>query len=372
MKILYLTNHLNVGGVTSYILTLAAGMKNRGHKVYLASGGGELLSRFSQEGIIHKTVPLATKQEVSPAVLISAIRLLKYVKKENIDLIHANTRVTQVTAGLICRFSGKPNLSTCHGFFKRRLSRRLFPCWGLKVIAISQAVKEHLIEDFKVKEENISLIHNGIDVDKFRVPACPAGRQSSEFRAEKKKALGLGSGPVIGIIARLSDVKGHVYLIEAMKEVLREFPDARLLIVGDGKMKRDLAALVSRLEMERNVCFIPSVKETEDVLAAMDLFVMPSLAEGLGLSLIEAMAAGLAVVGSDIGGIKSLIKHGYNGLLVEPANPKQLSLAILELLKNRVKAGALGANARDFVRKNFSQDEMIRETEKLYLGIHAV
>lgn len=365
MNILYLTNHLNVGGVTSYILTLAAGMKKRGHKVYLASGGGELLSRFCQEGIIHKQVPLATKQEVSPAVLISAIRLLKYVKKENIDLIHANTRVTQVTAGLIRRFSGKPNLSTCHGFFKRRLSRRLFPCWGLKVIAISQAVKEHLVEDFKMKEENISLIHNGIDVDKFIV-------HSSQFIRDKKRELGLGNGPVVGIIARLSDVKGHIYLIEAMKEVLGEFPDARLLIVGDGKMKQDLAALVSRLRMERNVYFIPSVKETEDVLAIMDLFVMPSLAEGLGLSLIEAMAAGLAVIGSNIGGIKSLIKHGYNGLLVEPANPKQLSLAILELLNDRAKAGALGANARDFIRKNFSQDDMIRETEKLYLGIHAV
>ena len=360
MNILYLTNHLNTGGVTSYLLTLAGGMRKRGHQVYLASGGGELLSKFSQEGIVHIPVPLATKQEVSPGVFISILKLLKQVKEKNIEIIHANTRVTQVVAGLIHRFSGKPYISTCHGFFKQRIFRRIFPCWGLKVIAISEAVKEHLIEDFKVKEENISLIHNGIDVDKFRV-------QSSEFRVEKKKELGLGNGPVVGIIARLSDVKGHIYLIEAMKEVLGTFPDARLLIVGDGKMKQDLVALARRLGITQNVYFIPSVKEARDILAVMDLFVMPSLAEGLGLSLIEAMAAGLAVIGSDIGGIRSLIKDGYNGLLVKPAEPTELSSAILGLLRDKTRPSLLGAHAQEFIRQHFSQEDMLGETEKLYL-----
>ena len=371
MNILYLTNHLNIGGVSSYVFSLAAGMKKRGHNVYLASSGGELVPRFIREGIIYLPIPIKTKQEVSPKVLMSLFKLLGFVKEKDIQLIHANTRVTQVLAGLVNKFSGKTYLSTCHGFFKNRLSRRLFPCWGRKVIAISEAVKEHLLYDFEVKEEDIKLIHNGIDTDKFRIPACPAGRQSSGFRVNRKRELGLGNGPVVGIIGRLSDVKGHIYLIEAMKSVLEKIPDAQLLIVGEGKMKKELSGLVRRLRIERSVYFLPSVADTGRVLAAMDLFVMPSLKEGLGLSLMEAQASGLAVIGSDVGGIRSLIRDGYNGLLVGPGDAAALSAAILNLLQDKDKAGLLGQNARSFIQENFPEERMISETERLYLDCHA-
>jgi len=259
MNILYITNHLNIGGITSYVLSLACGMKRKGHNVYIASSKGEVLSRFTAEGIIYIPIPIRTKQEVSLKILLSMFRLSRCIRDKNIDLLHSNSRTTQVLGCLLGWCLRIPHISTCHGFFKKRFFRKLFPCWGKKVIAISEPVKEHLIRDFGVEERNITVIHNGIDVNKFKV-------HSSKVNVEAKKELGLGDGPVVGIVARLSDVKGHLYLIEAMKGVLGHLPNAQLLIVGEGKMMRELTSLTKRLGMERSVFFIPRVADSAGVI----------------------------------------------------------------------------------------------------------
>ncbi len=360
MNILYLTNHLNIGGISSYVLTLAKGLKAKGHNVYIASSGGDMLNTFMREGINYIPIPIRTKKEISPKILISLFKLLKVIKEDRIDIIHSNTRVTQVLGCLIQRFSGKPHISTCHGFFKKRIFRKIFPCWGYRVIAISESVRDHLRHDFKVKTERIKLIHSGLDVDRFRA-------QGTDYREQKKKELGLGSGPAIGIIARLSEEKGHIYLIEAMKSVLEKVPQAQLLIVGDGRMKAKLVSLTKKLELEDKVTFFSSVTDTMQILSVLDVFVLPSSKEGLGLSLMEAMAAGLAVIGSNIGGIKSLIKNENVGLLIKPNDSQQLSAAILELLQDDEKRKTLGLNARDFIANNFSAEKMVSETERLYL-----
>lgn len=359
MNILYLTNHLNVGGITSYVLSLACGLKARGHNVYIASSGGELLPKFLEKGIMFIPIPLKTKSEVSPKVLLSLFKLLPRIKKENIDIIHSNTRLTQVLGYIINRLLDKPFIWTCHGFFKKRFFRKIFPCWGRKVIAISEPVKEHLMRDFKVDAKDISVIHNGIDLDRFKV-------QSPESAAKAKENLGLGQGPAVGIVARLSDVKGHTYLIEAMQKVLSDFPDAQLVIAGDGKIKGQLVSLSRRLGIEKKVFFVPTLSDTRDVLYALDLFVLPSLEEGLGLALMEAMACGMAVIGSNVGGIKSLIQHDYNGLLVEPKDSLALSAAISALLRDSLERRRLGDNARDFIAQRFSLGQMLVQTERVY------
>ena len=359
MNILYLTNHLNIGGITSYVLSLATGLKKGGHNINIASSGGQLLSKLKEECIIYLPIPIKTKQEISPKIIISKIKLCGLIKKYRIDIIHSNSRTTQVLGCLLSRAMRVPHISTCHGFFKKRLFRKIFPCWGQKVIAISQQVKEHLMRDFRVDEKNIAVINNGIDVSKFKT-------QNPKSKMEAKKKLGLGEGLVVGIVARLSDVKGHIYLIQAMGSVLERIPQAQLVIVGRGKMKEELVRLVKDLGIEESVFFMPEVSDTKDILSVMDLFVLPSLKEGLGLALMEAMASGLAVVGSNIGGIKSLIKDGDNGLLVEPADIKGLSAAITELLRNPDKAESLGRKAKIFINENFSEEKMVLETERVY------
>lgn len=347
MNILYLTNHLNVGGITSYLLALAGAVKQRGHKVYLASSQGELTPKFIAAGIEFIPIAIMTKSELSPKIWISLFKLLALVKEKDIQIIHANTRVTQVLACLLSRFSGRPFVSTCHGFFKPRLSRRVFGCWGKKVIAISEQVKEHLRGDFHVLEPDIRVIHNGIDILKF-------ARAANRAPQTEKAKLGLKDSPVLGIIARLSDVKGHIYLIQAMALVLQAIPRAQLLIIGEGKMKNELVNLARELKIGESVIFIPTLEDTPLALAAMDIFVMPSLAEGLGLGVMEAMAAGVCVVASGVGGLRSLITNNVNGILVEPKNTQALAEAIVDLLKDEDKRRALAAAGQNCAKENFS------------------
>jgi len=368
MNILYLTTHLNVGGITSYLLTLAKGFKRRGHSIYVASSGGDSVTRFTAEGIIHQDIPIRTTSDLDVIRLAPSFLVLsRYIKDRDISLIHSNTRVTQVLGTWLSKYTGRPHVTTCHGFFKKRLSRRMWPCWGDRVIAISEQVKDHLIDDFHVSSSMIRLVHNGIDLERFTVPA-----PSPDEKHRLKEALQVPEGPVIGIISRLSDVKGHRYLIEATKHVLSRFPAVRLLVVGEGRELPFLVKLTERLRLSDHVIFIPQVQGTQKILSIMDIFVLPSLHEGLGLSLMEAMAAGIPCVGSSVGGIKTLIRNEQTGLLVKPQDAREISDAVIKLLLDPEFARKLGDNARTFVHKNFSQAEMLMHTEGVYrecLGI---
>ncbi len=363
MNILYLTNHLNVGGISSYVFSLASGFSKRKHKIFIASSGGETLPTFFQQGICFVRVPLKTKFEFHPIKLtVSFIKLFIFIKKNKIEIIHSNTRVTQVLGCLLSRFTKVAHVSTCHGFFKKRWSRKHWPCWGDRVIAISDSVRDHLLRDFGVEDSKVKLVYNGIDLDKYDLLS-----QRDKFDiASIKKQFGLYSNHIVGIIARISEVKGHVYLIKAMKQVLVKFPDAKLFIVGEGGLLGELKNLSKSLDIENSVIFVPKVYDNLKALAVMDVFVLPSLQEGLGLSLMEAMAASRACVGSAVGGIKNLIKHGENGLLVQPADIFQLANAIIELLKDKQKADVLAENARNFIYQNFSLTKMLVHTEEVY------
>ncbi|MDD5116127.1 MAG: glycosyltransferase family 4 protein [Candidatus Omnitrophica bacterium] len=357
MNILFLSNHVNIGGISSYIFTLGSGLKERGHNVYVASSGGELAGRFLKSDIRHITVPMNTKQELNPKILLSFFRLREEIKRYNIDLVHSNSRTTQVLGDLLGRYLRKTHVFTCHGFFKPKLSRRLFPCWGDCVIAISQEVKQHLVCDLGLDARKITVINNGIDLRDF-------GDFST--REKTRERLGVRDGFLIGIIARLSDVKGHIYLIRAMWDITKDYPSAKLLIAGEGRMKDILAGEVSRLGIEGNVIFLPKAENSRELLSAMDVFVMPSLQEGLGLALMEAMAQGLAVVGSAVGGIKTLIKDGINGLLVEPADHRGLAKAIAGLLRDGNIRQNMGIAARKFIMDDFSKEKMVAATERGY------
>jgi len=151
-----------------------------------------------------------------------------------------------------------------------------------------------------------------------------------------------------------------------MKEILDRIPQAQLLIVGEGKIKKDLVQLTKKLKIEKKVFFVPSVSNTKIMLSIMDVFIMPSLQEGLGLSIMEAMAAGIPVVASDVGGISNLIEHDETGLLVKPKDTQGLAKAVLLLLEDKKMAKDISTNAREFIKNKFSLDLMVGKTEEVY------
>ncbi len=362
MNILLITTRLNLGGIGIYASSLARGLKKKGHKVIVASSGGELENVLSNSGIEHIYLPIDTSSEVGPHIMMAVMKLLKVIRKENIQIVHGQTRVSQVISHYLEKFSKVVFVTTCHGFFKRRLIRRLLPCWGTRVVAISDAVREHLVNTMKVPKNKIELIYNGIDASFLE-------KGYSEVDLNRvKKEFNLSSNLVIGITARISSVKGHVYLLRAIPKIREVFPGIQLLIVGSGKTRyeKQLHNMCRKLNIERNVVFQPGIQNVYKALSVMNVFVLPSIQEGLGLSLLEALAAGLPVVASNVGGIYSVIRHEENGILVPPKDVKALADAIITVLKDKDYAKRLGQRGKQTVREKFTLDKMIDRVEGFY------
>jgi len=344
------------------VLSQALGLVRRGHQVFVASSGGDLVASLQSFGVRHRIINIKTKSELSLKVMLAQRVIARIIKENDIEILHAHTRVTQVLAHLVSRKTGIPYVTICHGFFKARMFRKVFPCWGDHCIAISEAVRGHLVNDLGVRKDIITVVHNGVEIERFS-PDNFSQAQKEAF----KKDYGLKPDvPIIGTVARLSSVKGQRYLIQAMKEILKVMPAVQLLLVGDGAEESRLIEQVKELGIEDNVVFAPSTFDTAVPLSIMDTFVFPSVMEGLGLAIIEAQAMGLAVVASDVGGIYTLVKDGVNGFLVPPKEPEAIAEAVLKLLRDKDKALEFGRRANARAREEFDLKRMAEGIEGVY------
>jgi len=352
---------MNIGGIGQYILSLCGALKLIGVECVVASSGGDLEEELKNSGIKHISIPVKTKFEFSPKVFRSAFELANIIRGENIDIIHAHTRVSQVASLLASRNTGVHFISTCHGFFKPRLSRKIFDTWGEKVVAISGPVKTHLEGGFGINRARVELIYNGIDINRF-------SKNISDNEILKiKKSAGLKDGPVIGTMGRLSSIKGQKFLVYAMKHVISKNSKAQCLIVGSGPEESALKDLAKNIAIEDHVKFAgSSYKDAPAYLACMDVFVLPSIKEGLGIALLEAMASARPCIASDIGGISDIIKDGQNGILVPVANVSAISGAIIKLLGDRALSADFAQKGREFVKKKFSLQLMAEKMHNLY------
>ncbi len=362
MRILLLTTHLNIGGISTYTVTLAKALKSKGHEVFVASNGGVLTPELTQAGISHIKIDILTKSELSPKVFRAVFEISKIVKRLGIDIIHSQTRITQAAGFFISKSCGIPMVTTCHGFFRRNIGRTILPAWGEKVIAISDAVRENLINYFGVNKDRVCLIYNGIEVKKFL----------KDFQEEEKDKLKDKFGikrnySVIGMIARFTPDKGYYTLLRAFYRIVREKPNVQLVLVGGGDRKQDIINLSQRLDISDDVIFVKPQINTVNALAVMDVFMFtPERREGLGLALLEALASGKPVVATNVGGISSIVEDGVNGFLVEPSKPEVLVEPVLKLLKDKALYAKMAQAGRETVVGKFSINGMADKTEELY------
>ncbi|MFT5388292.1 MAG: glycosyltransferase involved in cell wall biosynthesis [Candidatus Omnitrophota bacterium] len=359
MNILFITSHLNAGGITSYLMTLSKGMIAKGHSVHIISAGGGMENYFRGEGVYLSNSIVRTKSIFNVRLYTALPNLVNYVKRNDIDVIHSHTRVTQVIGRLLGSITQKVYVSTCHGFFKRRLGRRLFGCWGDGVVAISEAVYGHLINDFKVKESKLHLVESGVDCDYF------SERDEKAIGVIKEK-YSLANKTTIGLVARYSDVKGQDILVKAMAKVVLKNKNIKLLLVGEGKLESYLKELVEENNLSTYIQFIPVVNQAKHYLHAFDITVIPSRQEGLGLSVLEAQAASCPVIGSNVGGIPQIITDKQTGVLVEKENVETLAEAIVSLSENTKYCEQLSTNALVSVREKFGVNKMIVKTIAVY------
>ena len=350
MKILILTTHLNYGGISRYVLNLAKGLKLKNHYVWVGSHGGVWQKELERLCINHLNLPINTKSFLSIKVFLSFFKLIPFLLKEKIDIIIANTRVTQFLGYLVMRFFKIKYVSVFHGFYKKRWERKIFKFEGNKTIAISKAVKRHLIEDFHIKEEKVKVIYNGVDIQEFIK------------KRYSKEDFGLSSFLTLGILGRISSEKGHFLVASSFKELIKKYSNLYLLICGEGRLKEDFKQFIKRIGIENRVKFFSL--EGKDFLDIVDILVVASSKEGLGMVILEAFAKGVAVVAYPSGGIKEIIKDKVTGIFFHPYSAFSLKEKIEELIKNKDLQRKIVEEAKKEVFR-FSLERMTQKIEDL-------
>ncbi len=307
-----------------------------------------------------------------PLLILSEFRAsYKIIKNEKIAIIHAHWILPQGFVGVFLkRFLKIPLLVTTHGSDLFPLKNKLFRILQNFVMKNSDyvtvnsiATRNELLSRFPAYSSKIKIIPMGVDINLFK---------KRKIRKPKKYS----KNKILLFVGRLSDQKGLQYLVDAMPGIVKEEPSAKLLIIGGGPYKAKLEKQINKNKVRSYIEFLGSLPSSEIIKYHnyADVFVLPSLAnktgtEALGLALMEAMSSGCAVIGTNIGGIPSLIKNGHNGILVPQKDSKALAKAVIMLLKNRKKAETIGKNASNFIRRNYSWDKIGKEFINIYKSL---
>lgn len=353
MKVLQVLPHLNIGGITTYVYTLTKYLLDQNIQVAICSSGGSQEEQFKKIGAKIYRIPIKTKNELSPKVLISALKLCLIQKKFNYDLIHSHTRVTQVTAQLTSQLSNKPHIANFHGFYqknKKRKLRKIIKAQGRASIAITSLVRDDLIKFFRADPKKVKTILSGIDLKTLNKDASP---------------LQLKGTPTIGASGRFSQIKGFQYLIQSIPQIIKIYPQAQIYLLGQGKYKTELINLAKKIGVTQHLSLLEK-KSLSSFLNSLDVFCLPSLEEPLGLSVLEAQYLGVPVVASGVDGLKILVKDQETGLRVPPADASSIGQAIIRLISDRELYQKITKNAQEQVVKNFDISNKINAFIEIY------
>jgi len=306
--------------------------------------------------------------------LFQFIAVWRLVKREKIDLINAHWILP---AGFSCFFVSKllkkPLVLTTHGpDIYALLMKGFFSPISKKIVkgadcltATSLITAKIMADSAEIDHEKISVISMGVDSDLFE----PSQKLKEEGRIKLSKKIHLKpSRPVILFIARLAKHKGADYLIEAMPEIIRKFPKTNLIIVGQGPEKESLKKLAIQLKVNDNIYFLGKVpnKELPYYYNQADVFVLPSLREGLPVVLMEAMSSGCPVVATNIAGNPDMIESGQNGFLIKTKSPKKISKAILDILSDDKLKNRFIRNARETIIERYSWNVIAKRFKNVF------
>lgn len=352
------------GGQEIRIITEAQGMIRRGHRVLLACRPGSPIARAAREQGIETFI-----MSLNGAFDIAGIRRLRvFLRRHKVDIVNTHSSKDSWCGGFAARFSGGVKvIRTRHlsiPIKKSFESRLLYGSLPDAVVTSGESLRRHVIERVDLDPDRVTSIPTGIDLSRFDPSSVDGNRVRTEFGAGD-------TSPLIGTVGMPRHMKGHVYLVEAAAEVLREFPQARLVLVGDvataSTIKQRLAARAADLGISDRLTIAGYREDIPEVMAALDVFVLPSVSyEGVPQVVGQAMAMRRPVVATDVGGVKEQVINGQTGILVEKANSGQLAQGILTLLKNPDTAARMGDNGRRLIEEHYSLDAMLDATERLY------
>lgn len=343
------------GGQNQVLLTVN-GLRALGHRAALvAHPDGELRTRAA-EGL--ELIPLAPRSEMD---LTAAWRLSRLIRRMRPGVVHAHDPHGVAMAAFALSFgrSDQPPLVASRRV-DFHLQRHSLSRWKYAqvdcFIAASDAIRQMLLAD-GIPSRRVVTVHEGIDVEHARAIQA----------VNVHEALWLPHGaPLVGNIAALVPHKGHRYLIEAAGLVCQDVPDARFVVFGEGELRESLERLIREHHLEKHV-LLPGFRiDVLGCLKSFDLFVMSSVTEGLGTSLLDAMAAAKAVVATRAGGIPEVVEDGVTGLLVPPRDPSALARAIVALLRDEPRRRRMATAGLARVGELFNVERMVARTAEVY------
>jgi glycosyltransferase involved in cell wall biosynthesis len=344
-------------GGQNQVLVTVMGLRALGHRTMLVANPNGVLRQRAKEGL--DLLPLAPRTEMD---LNAAWRLSRVMKQLKPDVLHAHDPHGVAMAALALSMStelAKPPLVASRrvdfhlrGNSLSRWKYRQVDCF----ICASATIRQMLIAD-GVPEVRAVVVHEGIDLE--HVDAAPPASIHEDLRLPH-------GAPIVGNVAALVPHKGQRHLIEAATQVLPQVPDARFVIAGEGELRPALERQIKEHRLEKHVLLAGFRPDVLSLHKAFDIFVMSSITEGLGTSLLDAMACGKPIVATRAGGIPEVVVDGETGILVAPRDDRALASAIVTLLRDESLRHRMGEAGRARVRTHFSAERMVQDTLRVY------
>jgi glycosyltransferase involved in cell wall biosynthesis len=354
LKILHIDPEKNWGGGEAQVVGLLTYLAEKGHQNTLVTHPrGRLFDHCRNLKI--KTLPLVIRNDLDVRPIASLRRL---IRQEKYDIVHLHTKRAHALSLWLPRKMHNPkyvvtrrmDYPQTRSWYTRHLYNRRVD----GVVAISRTIFDLLVSA-GVDSERIRLIHSGIDAQRFEMP--PSESSSSQ------------DVPVVGIVAALEERKGHRFLLEAAARLKERGSRVKYVLAGDGSLRAELKAMTERLNLIGDVKFFDFISDTPVFLSNIDIFVLPSLHEGLGVAVLEAMAAGKAVVASRVGGLAELVVDSVTGVLVPPRDADSLATAIARLITDKSLARQMGLKGSERVREHFTLEQMAIKNEAYYYDL---
>ena len=358
MRVLHVEAGRHLYGGARQVLYLLEGLAARGLESVLACPEGSDIGREAARlGVTVREIPMKGDLDFG---LIG--RLKRLVRQERIDLVHIHSRRgADVFGGIAAKMAGVPcvlsrRVDNPEPPWLARLKYRLFD----RVITISEGIREVLLDE-GVPAERVTCVRSVVDFERYQ-QACD--------RQWFRQTLGLSpEGPVLGVIAQLIPRKGHRYLLDALPAILDAHPDVQVVFFGRGPLEASLREGVAHRGLERSVLFAGFREDLERILPCLDLVVHPAEMEGLGVSLLQAQAAGVPVIGSRAGGIPEAVADERTGLLLAPGDVAGIAAAARRLLRDPAERERMGNEARRRIRSEFSIDAMVEGNLQIYRSL---
>ena len=355
-----------IGGAERHLLDLVQGLISLGVDVEVICPRPGPLTRQ----LAALNVPLQCIEMVHPwpgdEYLLdrNAVQELgQILRKKRPDVVHSHLYPAHLHASLAAEEVGIPAIvHTAHTVIVRPGDALLSYVTAARTIAVSRAAGR-LLEDVGVPPERIEVIYNGVGSEHFE--------QNLEAQQRVRADLNVGSGPIVGMVSRLSPEKGVDVLLRAVQQAIQVVSPLTVLIIGDGPQAAELHQLASQSGLNETVHFLGARSDIPVLNRLFDLFVLSSREEACPMALLEAMAAGRAVVATHVGGTPEVVTHDVEGLLVPPDDPEALARALFMLLKEPGRRTAMGAAAHQRVARQFTKERMVHETLSFYQRILA-